>query len=188
MPTITKTSGFGIIDQHVIELEPGQVCSYRDDKTVHDYVNRKALIQGLESLFPAKFQAWLDSNQQIEDGEIYKHGLNFRASFIVVAPPENRITIRFRGIDKDNYLGLVANKNGNLVLASVVDGTQTVEATAPGAVDIGAKIDLYANGPDIRMGVDGTELGNFTTTNITGRLGRIDLDSADIMRFRHRKL
>ena len=61
MTVLTKTSGFGLIDEHWIELEAGQVCSYRDDKSVHEYTTRKQILDGFKALFPGEVSSMVGS-------------------------------------------------------------------------------------------------------------------------------
>lgn len=187
MTVLTKTSGFGLIDEHYIDLEPGQVCSYRDDKTVHDYATRKQLLDGFKSLYPAKYQSWLNRVKDDVGGDVRKHPEDFQISFVVLEAPDNRIIIRFRGADADNYHALVLNKNGLLALAEEVGGVQNVVFSEPGAVTYGDKVQLRVKGI-VRAGVNGAEVGSHTFSEIPGNLATIDLDGAVITNFVQTKL
>lgn len=187
MTVLTQTSGRFLIDQHVIELEPGQVVSYRDDKEFHSYPSFNALLDGLKARYPQKYAEWKANIRNDIDGEVYTLPDNFLVQFRVIERPQNRIVIRFRASDINNCQALVLNTNGVLALAEVSDGNQKVVFSQAGAVTYGDKVQLHVSGA-VRVGVNGEVVGSHNYSTVPGNLARIDLDGAVITDFSYRKL
>ena len=63
MAILTQTSGYYIIDDHAIEVPPGQVVSYRDTAPITVCSDRANLIAQYRSQFPEQ------ANLQYPQGE-----------------------------------------------------------------------------------------------------------------------
>ena len=55
-----KMSGVFIIDGHAISLEPGQIVSYRDDKSVEEFQTRGTMESEHRRRYPDKY----DNNEE----------------------------------------------------------------------------------------------------------------------------